>query len=79
MKNKSPMSLFVASEEAPNGNSYTSSLRSAMHLSAELESRPKSSRPRRDLEQHVEMRLKLKRAVTETRHRLLKSGVFKRS
>ena len=46
MKNKSPITLFVASEKVPNGNSYISSLRSAMRLSAELESRPKSSRPR---------------------------------
>ena len=50
MKNQTPILLFVVSEKAPNGNFYTSSLRSAMHLSTELESRPKSSRSRLDFD-----------------------------
>ena len=50
IKNNSPISLFGALEKALNGNTYTSMLRSAKHLSVELESRPKSSRPRRDFE-----------------------------
>ena len=50
MKNKLPISLFVASEKELKGNFYTSSLRSSMHLLAELESRPKSLRPGRDFD-----------------------------
>ena len=68
MKHKSLISLFVASEKALNGNSYTSSLRSTMHLSAEQESRPKSSRPRLDFDT-TRPRLGAKsRDETETRH-----------
>ena len=68
MKNKSPISLFVASEKALNGNSYSSLLRGSMYLSAELESGPKSSRSRRDFDTTTPRLGAKSRDETETRH-----------